>query len=242
MNQVPSNLLLGMLPAEQRASLMRMLTPVSLPLRTVLYEPERTPLHVHFLTSGMASIVNYMKEGEAVEVGLAGHEGMPEALHLLGNAHLPTNCFMQVQGTGLRMKFKDFDQIFERQESVRKAVLRFVQFQSLVLSQVAACNRLHEVEERLARWLLMVSDRTGESELRLTQEFLSQMLGARRSTVTLVAGALQRSNLIEYSRGDVKILNREGLEEAACECYRIVKQAMQRLSVPDFAVPVTNYQ
>ncbi len=242
MIQAPTNLILGMLPAEQRASLMRMLTPVSLPVRTVLYEPERTPLHVHFLTSGMASFVNYMKEGEAVEVGLAGHEGLPEAFHLLGNALLPTNCFMQLQGTGLRMKFRDFEQIFDREESVRKAVLHFVQFQNLVLSQVAACNRLHEVEERLARWLLMVSDRTGDTELRLTQEFLSQMLGARRSTVTLVAGALQRAGLIEYSRGYVKILDRQGLEDTACECYRIVKNAIERLATTRLFTSEPNHQ
>ena len=178
----------------------------------------------------MASLVNYMYEGEAVEVGIVGREGVPEALHLLGPALLQTTCFMQVQGTGLRMKFGDFQQIFEREEGTRKALLRFVQFQSLVLGQVAACNRLHEVEQRLARWLLMASDRTGDSQLRLTQEFLSQMLGARCSTVTLVAGALQGRGLIEYSRGAVRILNREGLEGTACECYGIVQKAMQRLA------------
>jgi hypothetical protein len=173
-----------------------------------------------------------MKEGEAAEVGLVGREGMAEALHLLGPGHVQTNCFMQIAGTGLRMRFIDFEHIFRRDEAVRGTVLRYVQFQSLVLSQIAACNRLHEVEERLARWLLMVSDRIGDSELRLTQEFLSQMLGARRSTVTLVAGTLQRSGLIEYSRGEVKILDRAGLERAACECYRITYDAWQRLVQP----------
>jgi hypothetical protein len=157
---------------------------------------------------------------------------MAEALHLLGPGHVQTNCFMQIAGTGLRMRFIDFEHIFRRDEAVRGTVLRYVQFQSLVLSQIAACNRLHEVEERLARWLLMVSDRIGDSELRLTQEFLSQMLGARRSTVTLVAGTLQRSGLIEYSRGEVKILDRAGLERAACECYRITYDAWQRLVQP----------
>jgi CRP-like cAMP-binding protein len=157
---------------------------------------------------------------------------LPEALHLLGPALIQTNCFMQIAGTGLRMRFKDFEQLFQRDEAVRRPVLRYVQFQNLVLSQIAACNRLHEVEERLARWLLMVSDRIGDSELRLTQEFLSQMLGARRSTVTLVAGTLQRGGLIEYSRGDVKILDRDKLESAACECYRITQDALKRLMQP----------
>ena len=229
MIQAPTNVLLAMLSAEQRSNLMRLLEPVSLPVRTVLYEPERVPQYVHFMTSGLASIVTYMKEGEAAEVGLVGHEGVPESIHLLGPALMQTNCFMQIAGTGLRMKFKDFDALFQRDEAIRRVVLRYVQFQGLVLSQVAACNRLHEVEERLARWLLMVSDRISSNELRLTQEFLSQMLGARRSTVTLVAGTLQRSGFIEYSRGDVTILNREGLEGTACECYRITADALKRL-------------
>ena len=229
MNQAPTNLLLAMLPAEMRFSLMRGLEPVVMPVRSVLYEPERTPQYVHFITSGLASIVTYMKEGEAAEVGLVAHEGMPESLHLLGPALMQTNCFMQIGGTGLRMKFKEFEQCFQREQVIRSAVLRFVQYQSLVLGQVAACNRLHEVEERLARWLLMVSDRIGSPDLHLTQEFLSQMLGARRSTVTLVAGTLQRSGFIEYSRGSVKILDREGLESTACECYRITGDALQRL-------------
>ncbi len=232
MNHAPTNLLLDLLPAHERAMLMRQLEPVALPVRTVLFEPEQIPHYVHFITSGLASIVTYMKEGEAAEVGLVGREGMAEALHLLGPGHVQTNCFMQIAGTGLRMRFIDFEHIFRRDEAVRGTVLRYVQFQSLVLSQIAACNRLHEVEERLARWLLMVSDRIGDSELRLTQEFLSQMLGARRSTVTLVAGTLQRSGLIEYSRGEVKILDRAGLERAACECYRITYDAWQRLVQP----------
>ncbi len=232
MNYAPINLLLSLLPLEQRSMLMRSLEPVALPLRAVLFEPERAPYHVHFITSGLASIVTYMKEGEAAEVGLIGREGLPEALHLLGPALIQTNCFMQIAGTGLRMRFKDFEQLFQRDKAVRRPVLRYVQFQNLVLSQIAACNRLHEVEERLARWLLMVSDRIGDSELRLTQEFLSQMLGARRSTVTLVAGTLQRSGLIEYSRGHVQILDRAKLESAACECYRITQDALNRVVQP----------
>ncbi len=232
MNQAPTNLLLTMLPSEQRAQLMRMLEPVAMPVRTVLFEPERVPHYAHFLTSGLASIVTYMKEGEAAEVGLVGHEGVPEALHLLGPAMVQTNCFMQIAGTGLRMRFKDLDALFQRDETLRRALLRFVQFQNVVISQIAACNRLHEIEERLSRWLLMVSDRIGDSQLNLTQEFLSQMLGARRSTVTLVAGSLQRSGLIEYSRGVIKILDRQGLEDTSCECNRISRDALDQLRQP----------
>ncbi len=229
MNAAPTNLLLHLLPAEQRVVLMRLLEAVTLPVRTVLFEPAVTPHYAHFITGGLASIVTYMKEGEAAEVGLVGREGLPEALHLLGPAHIQTNCFMQIGGTGLRMRFRELEHLFQRDAVLRRIVLCFVQYQTLNLSQVAACNRLHEVEERLARWLLMVSDRIGSSELRLTQEFLSQMLGARRSTVTLVAGSLQRRGWIEYTRGDVKILDRAGLEGAACECYAITRDSLVRL-------------
>ncbi len=230
MIQTPSNRLLAALPAEQRAMLMELLKPATLPVPTKLYEPERTPHYVHFLTSGMASMVTYMREGDAAEVGLVGQEGIPEGLHLLGPGRVQTSCFMQIAGTGLRMRYSEFERLFQRDAVIRRAVLGFVQYQHLVLAQVAACNRLHEVEERLARWLLMVSDRLGASDLPLTQEFLAQMLGARRSTVTLVAGSLQRSGLIEYRRGEVSILDREALESTACECYPVTRDALQRLS------------
>ena len=230
MGQVHSNTLLATLPQELRCILLPILEPIALPIATVLYEPEKAPYYVHFLTSGLASIVTYMQEGEAVEVGIVGLEGFPESLHLLGPGLLQTKCFMQIAGTGLRIKFRDFEQLFKREEALRSAVLRFVQYQSLVLGQIAACNRIHEVEERLARWLLMVSDRTGESELALTHEFVSEMLGTRRPTVTQVAGTLKRGGLIEYSPGLIRILDREGLEKAACECYRVASDALQRLT------------
>ena len=230
MNEAPTNLLLAMYPGSSRSSLMRAMEPVALPVRTVLYEPERTPNYVHFITSGMASIVTNMTDGEVAEVGLVGREGMAEGLHLLGPALVQTSCFMQIAGTGLRMKFSDFEHQFVHSEQILRPTLRFVQYQSLVLGQVAACNRLHEVEERLSRWLLMVADRVAEPELRLTQEFLAQMLGSRRSTVTLVAGALQRSGLIDYSRGHVRILDRPGLENLACECYEVTRDALHRFT------------
>jgi CRP-like cAMP-binding protein len=124
------------------------------------------------------------------------------------------------------MPFTDFQRDFYPSAPVRDAVLRSVQSQTLVLSQIAACNRLHEVEERLARWLLMVSDRLASESFFLTQEFLAEMIGARRTTVTLAAGSLQRSGLIEYKRGHIVIVDRSGLEDSACECYRIVRDLM----------------
>lgn len=197
---------------------------VSLPLRTVLFEPEESPRYVHFITSGMASIVTAMSNGDVAEVGIVNREGMPEALHLLSPASGSTRCFMQIAGSGLRMGFKAFEQNFYQDPTIKKLVLRYAQYQGHILGQLAACNRLHEVEERLARWLLMVQDRVDSPDLHLTQEFLANMLGARRSTVTIMAGTLQRAGLIQYRRGNVTILDRENLENTACECYPVTRR------------------
>jgi len=205
-----------------------MLEPVALPLRHVLYEPEEEPPYVHFLTSGMASIVTKMENGEISEGGIVGHEGMAESLHTLGPGLVQTRCFMQIAGTGLRMPFKEFQDQFFRFPALRRQILAFVQYQSFVLGQVAACNRLHEVTGRLARWLLMADDRTHEEHLPLSQEFLAEMLGARRTTITLTEKILQDSGMIDYSRGAVRILDREKLKGVACECYRITDNMLQR--------------
>ena len=170
-----------------------------------------------------------MTEGSAVEVGIVGRDGFPESLHLLGPELGHSRCFMQVAGAGMRMDFDEFQQEFLKNSILHERVLRYVQYGTLVLGQLAACNRLHEVEERLARWLLMVQDKVEEPSLRLTQEFLAQMLGSRRSTVTVVAGTLQRAGLITYRRGNVQIVQRESLEKAACECYAISHKFLRNL-------------
>lgn len=224
-----SNNLLDMLPPEERAALLPHLEAVSLPMGTVLFEAEERPRYVHFVTAGMASIVTPMSDGTSVEVGVVGREGLVEAMHLLGPGQTSTRCFLQVAGSGLRMNFNIFEERFFRDGMMRLA-LRYAQYQSHLLSQIAACNRHHEVEERLARWLLMVEDRIGSPDLRLTQEFLASMLGSRRSTVTVMAGTLQRSGLIRYQRGHVNILDRESLESVACECYAVTKRLFDDLS------------
>jgi CRP-like cAMP-binding protein len=203
---------------------MPRLKAVSLPIRTVLYEPDETPKYAHFMTSGIASIVSSMSDGATAEVGIWGKEGLVESFHLLGKAKIPTRCFIQMEATALRMPFKDLQRDFLENEDLRETVLQCVQSQGFILGQLAACNRLHEAEERLARWLLMVRDRVDSESYFLTQEFLANMLGARRTTVTAAAGALQRKELIKYSRGRIRIVDVEGLENAACECYRTVRR------------------
>ena len=224
-----SNILVDTLPEDSRKKLEGYLKRVSIPVQAPLYEPGDTPKYVHFLTSGIASIVTYMSTGETTEVGTVGREGMPQGVHLLGMNSVPTRCFMQIGGTGLRMEFKAFEKLFESDENIRRAVLSYAQYQSLLLSQIAGCNRLHDVQARLARWLLMIQDRTADTVLKLTQEFLGQMIGSQRTTVSAVAGELQVRGLINYSRGNVRILDRTGLENIACECYPITRSLLEGL-------------
>jgi CRP-like cAMP-binding protein len=223
MNGEALNLLLESLPVAYRNSLLARLKPVSLPVRTVLYEPDEAPRYAHFVTSGIASIVSAMSTGASAEVGIWGSEGLVESFHLLGKAKIPTRCFIQMEATALRMPFKELQKEFQENDDLRDAVLQCVQSQGFILGQLAACNRLHEAEERLARWLLMVCDRVDSETYFLTQEFLGNMLGARRTTVTAAAGALQRKGLIKYSRGRIHITDSAGLEKAACECYKTVR-------------------
>ncbi len=211
---------------------MSRLEPVNLPLRTPLYAVGESPRHVTFVTAGIASVVTEMSTGEAVEVGLVGCEGLGESLQLMGPAKAQTRCFMQAEGTGLRMSFRAFQQEFLPDAEVRRRVMEHVQFEALTTGQLAACNRLHETEERLARWLMMVSSRLVGDEIELTQEFLAEMLGTRRSTVTISAGALQRSGFIEYRRGKIRILDRDKLADAACECYMVIHNMYQKLYQP----------
>lgn len=218
------NRLLQSLPADVRSSLLARMEEVELPTQMNLCRPREVPKYAHFMTSGITSVVTFMEDGGGVEVGLVGREGLVEAVHLLGPAHVPTTAFVQTAGTALRMPFAELKQEFLTSEPLRELILRLVQGQGCIVNQLAACNRLHEIEERLARWLLMVSDRVGGSEIYLTQAFLAEMIGAQRSTVTLTAGSLQRSGLIEYRRGHIQILDRSGLENAACECYPIIRE------------------
>ncbi|AEU37223.1 Crp/Fnr family transcriptional regulator [Granulicella mallensis] len=224
-----ANLFLASLSPKNREFLLERSTPVTLPLKTVLYNAEEVPSHAYFMTSGIASVVSTMSSGATAEVGIIGREGIVGSLQLLGPGLVPTHCFMQLDGTGLKIPFSELKKAFRSSEDVRDRANEFIQEQVLSLSQLAGCNRFHEAEERLARWLLMVQDRTQSDVLNLTQEFLAMMLGAQRSTVTLVAGSLQRSGLIEYQRGRVKILNRENLEAAACDCYQVTKHLYAKL-------------
>lgn len=219
-----SNRLLSALSPQSLKLLTPHITATDLPLRHSLYEPEQTPRHAYFITSGMASVVTPMLDGGTAEVEVIGNEGLAGSFHLLGSAPVPTSCFMQLGGSGLRVDLSELRNKFRTSDEIRGRILEFVQEQALTVSQMAGCNRLHEAEARLSRWLLMAQDRVQSDTLNLTQEFLAEMLGTQRTTVTTVAGILQRSGLIEYRQGVVKILDRENLVHAACDCYRIAKK------------------
>ena len=228
-----SNLLLATLPPAYRHALMARLKPVMLPIRTVLYQPGEPPQYAHFMTSGIASVVSYMTDGACSEVGIWGKEGLVEGFHLLGRAKAPTRCFVQMEGTALRMPFTELQKEFLENATMRRAVLQCVQSEAFILGQLAACSRLHEAGQRLACWLLMVRDRAESDTYQLTQEFLATMLGSRRTTVTAAAGALKQRGLIKYSRGRIHIVDPAGLEMAACECYGTVRELFVNFNISD---------
>jgi CRP-like cAMP-binding protein len=219
----PSNLLLAALSPSYRAYLLSRMRTVTLEPREILYEADETPKYGHFLTSGVASIVISMSNGASTEVGIWGREGLIESIHLLGTAHIPTRCIVQMESTALRMPFKELQKEFQENQELRDCVLQGAQSHSAIEAQLAACNRLHEAEARLARWLLMVRDRADADTFFVTQEFLAIMMGSRRTTVTAAAGALQRKGLIQYSRGRIHLSNPQDLENVACECYGTVR-------------------
>lgn len=219
-----SNVILDALPEADRKIVLAAAERVDLPLGTVLLDPRQTPRYGHFLTEGLSSSINLMATGTDIEVGLTSKEGLPEAIFLLGPVLGDFRCVMQIPGAAFRIEFRTLQRLFAENAALRSAILRYAQLQMLTGTQLTSCNRLHEVEERLARWLLTVCDLIQHPEMKLTQEFIACMLGTRRSSVTIAAAALQRAGLIEYGRGHIRILHPESLKEAACECYTATRR------------------
>jgi CRP-like cAMP-binding protein len=212
------------LPSLEFSLLEPKLKLVDLPLNQLLMRTGEPIEFFYFIDTAVASILNLMQDGKSVEVGLAGKEGVV-GLPLLGGFKTSAHRVVaQGEGTAYRLKAADFTKLLPQCASLQMALVRYSQRLLMQATQIAACNRLHEVDERLARWLLMTHDRTIQAQLPLTQEFLSQMLGTRRASVSVAAGILQKRGLIRYARGRITILDRPGLEGASCECY----QAIQR--------------
>jgi len=223
------NRLIEALPAPQAARLASQLEPVDMALGQVLYEYDAPMTHVYFPTGGLVSLVLSSAEGITVEAGVVGNEGMVGTAIYLGATRSPTKAFFQTPGRCLRLRAAVFAEEVHRGGALDSLVRRYTQAMMGQLSQSVLCNRLHSIEERMCRWILMTHDRVGGDELALTQEFIAQMLGVRRPSVTVVAGVLQQAGLIRYSRGRITVLDRTGLEEASCECYGAVRREFEQL-------------
>jgi CRP-like cAMP-binding protein len=225
----PRNLILSQLPADEYSALAKHLVPVDLPLEKRLSEPNQPIEFVYFPNSGLISTDAVTAKGEQVEVGLIGREGFAGLPGLLDQPQMSHSVIIQGSGEGLRIRTSLLRQEFAKGGMLQKLVHTFAYLQFVQITQSVLCNRMHEVEARLARWLLASADRSETELLHLTQEFLSQMLGVQRSTVTVAAGDLQRKGLIGYSRGRIHILDRPGLTARTCECYGIVNASYDRL-------------
>ena len=220
--------ILRALPTEERDRLAALVQPVSLPARTVLFEPGEIIRWVHFPLDGVVSLVTPLADGGIVEVATIGNEGIV-GVPLTAGGSLIVRAISQVGGHALRLDADAFIGELDRLPGFRRLVRRYTQGLFGQISQAAACNRLHSNEERLSRWLLMSHDRVGADTFAITHEFLGQMLGSRRATVTLSAGLLQSAGLIHYQRGRVTIVDRKGLEAVSCDCYGIIRAALAQV-------------
>ncbi|MGI2904018.1 Crp/Fnr family transcriptional regulator [Tolypothrix sp. VBCCA 56010] len=223
------NRLLAGLPDAEYQRLVPHLKHVQLSLKQVLHEVGEPIEYVYFPLRAIVSLLSTMDDGSMVEVGLVGNDGITGIPPVLGDNIATTTATVQVPDSAMRMKASLLKTEFEQGGSLQSLLLRYIQALYAQVSQGAACNRLHRLDERLARWLLIVCDRIQSNELPLTQEFMSQMLGVRRAGVTEAANSLQQAGLIRYTRGKITILNRQKLEAASCECYEIIKGEYARL-------------
>jgi CRP-like cAMP-binding protein len=216
----------SLLAAIPRAAFRRMLTalePVDLNFGEVLYEPGQAIQHVYFPCASLVSLLTLADGHLALEVGLIGRDGMVGIPLVLGHKVSAVRALVQGSGTAMRMAAAGFLKEFRRSPLLQRELYRYTHSLMAQISQTAACNRFHVVEKRLARWLLMTHDRVKSDRFRMTHDFLGHMLGVRRVGVTKAAQALQQRDLISYSRGDITVLNRSGLEAATCQCYAVVR-------------------
>lgn len=225
----PRNLILTQMPEDQYKAIARFLVPVDLPLGMQLSAPNEPVEYLYFPVSGLISVDALTDIGESVEVGVIGREGFSGIAGLLGQQQMSHSVIMQGPGNGLRIRTAPVRDEFLKGGAFAQQIYSFLYMQMVQMAQSVLCNRLHAVEARMARWLLTASDRQQTATLQLTQEFLAQMLGSRRSTVTVAAGLLQRERLIDYTRGRITIADRPALEAKACECYGIVRSTYDKL-------------
>jgi len=223
------NRLLAALPAAELEALAAHLELVPMPLGKILYEPGTQLWHVYFPTTTIVSLHYVMASGASVETAGVGNEGVVGVSLFMGGDTTPSSAVVQMGGNAYRLERRVLKQEFERAGALQRLLLRYSQALITQMSQTAACNRHHSVEQQLCRWLLLTLDRVSSRELVITQELIAGMLGVRREGVTEAAGKLQRAGLISYRRGHIAVLDRAGLEVHACECYGVVRKELNRL-------------
>jgi CRP-like cAMP-binding protein len=227
--QAAKNNLLSKLPADELDALLALSTHIECSLRDVLSPSGARIKNVYFPLTGMISLVTELKDGTSLESMTVGREGFAGLPLFHGVGATPTMSMCQIEGAFLRLSADSFTELLPNAPQLGKLLHKYSQFAHEVVAQSAACNSMHLIEQRCARWLLISSDAVASNELGLTHEFLSQMLAVRRPGVTVAIGALEKAKLIEHRYGKISILNRAGLERVACECYRTVKDREQEL-------------
>jgi CRP-like cAMP-binding protein len=223
------NRLLAALPNDESKRLQLHLEAVTLQLGEILFRPEDALRYVYFPTTAIISLLTDLSEGTGIEVGLVGREGMADVSVILNAGSESKVATVQGVGTAMRMKASVLKEEFERGGKLQDYLLRYTNALMSQISHSAVCNLRHKIDCRLARWLLMYQDRTQSDEFFLTQDFIANMLGLRRAGVSTVAHRLRQAGLIQYKRGNIKILDRQGLKEMTCECYPVLKAEFDRL-------------
>ena len=230
-DDVLGNRLLAVLAPEERDRLLRGAKSEPVEAHQVLYTAGSEISHVYFPVTGMISLVVKMTDADDVEAMTIGNEGVIGIAVILGVASSTMEALCQIPGRALKVPARAVVEEIRRTASVNRLLLRYAEAMMVQLAQHAACNRTHSIEQRCARWLLMTRDRVASDEFPLTQQFLAEMLGVRRATVTMIAGALHKAGLIDYSRGRIRIVDGQGLERVACECYDVVRRLMKTLTL-----------
>jgi CRP-like cAMP-binding protein len=223
------NRLLASLPPADFGRLAASLTPVTLSLKQFLLEADEPIEAAYFIETGMVSYLAYLEGGEALEVGVIGSEGMVGLPLILGVDHASVGAMIQLEGMALRIGAVALRQAFNESEALRNRLLRYMQALHIQVSQTAVCNNRHTLEERLARWLLMAHDRADGDRFAMTHEFMALMLGVRRSGVTITAGVLKQAGVIDYTNGQMTVVDRQGLEDVSCECYGTLQRQFEQL-------------
>jgi len=227
-----ANKILLSLPESEFLSICDSLELVDLPRHSIVHEPSNELEYVYFPSSGLISLVVAMEDGKTVEAGVVGKEGVVGTPLVVGLRRTPLRAIVQIPSSGFRIRAAALHAALPKAAEFQLTLSRYAVIQGLQVSQTAACNRLHDVEQRLARWLLMARDRVDADLLPVTHDFLATMLGTDRPSVTLAAGSLQKKRSIEYTRGTVKVMNRASLQESACECYRVIQNLNGELGLP----------